>query len=127
MGARNWKLTEVLVDINKWQHVAVVFGTSGVKFFKNGNMYYSGKKTPSSKRSISSVAAWTASLFFSCTSCARQCQDAATGRSPEPGPGLSGDELPGSEGKPSVEGVSAPNLQLPHFLAIGVFPRRSEI
>jgi hypothetical protein len=42
MGGRNWKLTEVPVDIKTWQHVAVVFGTSEVKFYKNGKTYYSG-------------------------------------------------------------------------------------
>ena len=42
MGGRNWKITEVPADIKTWQHVAVVFGTSGVKFYKNGNIYSSG-------------------------------------------------------------------------------------
>ena len=38
MGGGNWQNTTVLVDINAWQHVAVVFGTSEVKFYKNGEL-----------------------------------------------------------------------------------------
>jgi hypothetical protein len=39
MGGRDWNLRRVPVDIREWQHVAVVFGASRIKFYINGVLY----------------------------------------------------------------------------------------